>query len=135
MAKTKRKRVGRGVACPNPKCPKHGLADAGNVTGGGYYPTRTGRRRRYDCGACDVGFSLNTGTPYHRLHASRDAFDTAAKLAVEGVGASSIGTEGGRVLGKARSTISASYHRVPPSPQGDGMGEGTGRPVTARTPS
>ncbi len=92
---------GRGVACPNTECPKHGMVNAGNVTGAGSFRTKRGRSQRYACDACDSTFCRNTGTPYHRLHASRNAFDTVAKMAVEGVGASAIG----RVAGKAWTTI------------------------------
>ncbi len=77
------------------------MVNAGNITGAGSFKTKRGRSQRYGCCACDSTFCRNTGTPYHRLHASRDAFDTVAKMAVEGVGTSAIG----RVVGKARTTI------------------------------
>lgn len=105
MARKRRTRVGRGVACPNAKWPRHGQIDAGNITGNGHYRTRTGRRRRYDCEACHPTFCLNTDTPYFGLHASRAAFDMVANLAVEGVGTAAIG----RVTGRAWNTS----HRSP----------------------
>ena len=85
-----------------------GKADAGNVTGAGSYRTKTGRRRRFGCDACEFTFSRNTGTPYYRLHTSRPVFDRVASLAVEGVSISAIA----RLVGRSWSTAARWLERA-----------------------
>ena len=56
----------------------------------GFYTTRWGRRRRYQCQACGKTFCSTTGTPYYRIHHRRVVFDEVASLSVEGLNKSAI---------------------------------------------
>jgi IS1 family transposase len=60
------------------------------------------------CDVCDTTFSTNTGTPYHRLHGSRRAFDTVVKLSVEGLSKSAIA----RVTGLSWNTVARWLERA-----------------------
>ena len=76
--------------CLNPACPLHGQVGAGNIVRHGFYTTRSGRRRRYQCVGCGKTFSSTKGTPYYRLQHPRATFDTVVALRVEGVSISAI---------------------------------------------
>ena len=56
----------------------------------GFYKTRWGKRRRYQCQACGKTFCSTNGTPYYRLQHRRATFDEVAALGVEGLNKSAI---------------------------------------------
>ncbi len=91
----------KGLVCLNPECTHYRKPAAGTIIGHGWYRTKRGRRRRYRCRPCGTTRCTNTETIYFRLHCSRNVFDHAATLSVEGVGIASIG----RALGKASVAI------------------------------
>ena len=72
-------------SCPDPNCTRHGQFGKGNIVRHGFFTLRRGRRRRYRCNACGRTFCATYGTPYYRLHYSRNTFDEVAQMAVEGV--------------------------------------------------
>jgi transposase-like protein/IS1 family transposase len=65
------------------------------------YMTKTGRKRRYKCLGCGPTFSRNTKTVYEGIHGSRNEFDDACQLSVEGVNRSAIA----RFMGRSWNTI------------------------------
>ncbi len=71
-------------------CKHQGEAGEGNIVPHGYFKSKAGKRTRYRCTSCGTTFSSNTGTPYHRIQYSRNAFDHVVLLSVEGVSRSSI---------------------------------------------
>ncbi len=56
----------------------------------GFYRTRWGKRRRYQCQTCRKTFSSTTGTPYRCLQHRRATFEEVAALSVEGLNKSAI---------------------------------------------
>ena len=56
----------------------------------GFYKTRWGKRRRYQCQICGKTFCSTIGTPYYRLQHRRATFDEVAALSVEGLNKSAI---------------------------------------------
>jgi transposase-like protein/IS1 family transposase len=77
----------KSLSCPNPNCTKEG---ARVIVRYGFYQTRWGKRRRYQCRACGKTFCLTTATSYHRLQHRRATFDKVAALTVEGLNKSAI---------------------------------------------
>src|SRR5215831_12828714 len=76
--------------CPNRHCRPLGKSDTAAIIRHGFYKTRWGKRRRYQCQACGKTFCSTTGTAYHRLQHRRVTFDEVAALRVEGLNKSSI---------------------------------------------
>ena len=83
-------RAMKSLSCANRECPLAGKAAAGRIVRHGFYPTKWGRRRRYQCRACGKTFCTNTGTPYHGLQHRRTTFDEVAALSVNGLNKSAI---------------------------------------------
>jgi transposase-like protein len=73
----------------------------GSIIRYGFYKTKWGKRRRYQCRSCRKTFCSNSGTPYHRLQHRRATFDEVAALSVEGLNKSAIS----RVKGIAWNTV------------------------------
>src|SRR5512136_1702379 len=80
----------KSLSCPNQHCPPSGKGDAGAIIRHGFYTTRWGKRRRYQCQTCGKTFCSTTGTPYHRLQHRRATLDEVASLSVEGLNKSAI---------------------------------------------
>ena len=79
----------KSLSCPNTRCPQ-GKTTFGKILRHGFYKTRWGKRRRYQCGTCGKTFSSTTRTPYYRLQHRRAMFDEVASLSVEGLNKSAI---------------------------------------------
>jgi transposase-like protein/IS1 family transposase len=79
----------KSLNCPNPDCTPS-KAGARTIIRYGFYATRWGKRRRYQCQACGKTFCSTTGTAYHRLQHRRVTFDEVAALSVEGLNKSAI---------------------------------------------
>ncbi len=77
-------------SCPNTKCQLYGQSGKGNIIRYGFFGLRRGKRRRYRCKTCGQTFCSTTGTPYHRIHSSRNTFDEVCGLSVEGLSKSAI---------------------------------------------
>src|ERR1700730_721329 len=80
----------KSLTCPNKECPPSGKTVLGNIIRFGFYKTRWGKRRRYQCRTCEKTFCCNTATPYYRLQHRRATFDDVATLSVEGLNKSAI---------------------------------------------
>ena len=80
----------KSLSCPNRHCPPSGKSDVGAIIRHGFYTTRSGKRRRYQCRSCGKTFCSTTGTPYYRLQHRRTVFDEVAALSVEGLNKSAI---------------------------------------------
>jgi len=80
----------KSLSCPNRHRPPSKQGDVGAISRHGFYTTRWGKRRRYQCQACGKTFSSTTGTPYYRLQHRRSTFDRVASLSVEGLNKSAI---------------------------------------------
>ena len=80
----------KSLSCPSRQFPRSGKAAAGSIIRHGFYTTRWGKRRRYQCQICWKTFCSTTGTPYHRLQHRRATFDEVAALSVEGLNKSAI---------------------------------------------
>src|SRR5262249_2213344 len=80
----------KNLSCPNRRCPPSGKGDVGAIVRHGFYTTRWGKRRRYQCQACGKTFCSTNGTPYFRLQHRRATFDEVASLSVEGLNRSAI---------------------------------------------
>ena len=78
------------LSCPNRHYPPSRKRDSGTIIRHGFYTTRWGKRRRYQCQTCGKTFCSTTGTPYHRLQHRRAIFDEVASLSVEGMNKSAI---------------------------------------------
>ena len=89
------------LSCLNPECPLRGKVGSGRIIRYGFYRTRSGKRRRYRCGECEMTFSSTKGTPYYRLQHRRATFDAVVALRVEGVSISAVA----RVEGIAWNTV------------------------------
>src|SRR5262249_48179749 len=80
----------KSLSCPKKHRPPSKQGDVGAIIRHGFYTTRWGKRRRYQCQACGKTFSSTTGTPYYRLQHRRSTFDRVASLSVEGLNQSAI---------------------------------------------
>jgi transposase-like protein len=80
----------KSLSCPNKHCPPSGKNDVGAIIRHGFYTTRCGKRRRYQCQSCGKTFCSTSGTPYHRLQHRRTTFDEVVALSVEGLNKSAI---------------------------------------------
>jgi transposase-like protein/IS1 family transposase len=80
----------KSLSCPNRECSISGKTVVGNIIRFGFYKTRRGKRRRFQCQACHKTFCSNTATPYYRLQHRRTAFDEVVTLSVEGLNKSAI---------------------------------------------
>ena len=80
----------KSLNCPNPDCTPSKEGTAGTSIRYGFYQTRWGKRRRYQCQACGKTFCSTTGTAYHRLQHRHNTFDEVASLRVEGLDKSAI---------------------------------------------
>src|SRR5258706_11003601 len=70
--------------CPFPDCPSHKKRHS-RIVRHGRYGSRRGSRLRLLCRVCDRTFGARRGTVYYRLRSTRDDFDLAMRLQVEGV--------------------------------------------------
>src|SRR5262249_47610018 len=80
----------KSLSCPTTPRPPSKQGNIGAIIRHGFYTTRWGKRRRYQCQACGKTFSSTTGTPYYRLQHRRSTFDRVASLSVEGLNKSAI---------------------------------------------
>jgi transposase-like protein/IS1 family transposase len=80
----------KSLSCPNRHCPPSGKGGVGAIIRYGYYTTRSGKHRRYQCQTCGKTFCSTTQTPYYRLQHRRATFDEVASLSVEGLNKSAI---------------------------------------------
>ena len=80
----------KSLSCPNRRCSRSRKSAARSIIRHGFYRTRWGKRRRYQCRICGKTFCSNTSTPYHRLQHRRAIFDEVAALSVEGMNKSAI---------------------------------------------
>jgi IS1 family transposase/transposase-like protein len=78
----------KSLSCPNGQCSLSGKSAVGHIIHYGFYTTKAGKRRRYQCQIC--GFCSTCGTPYYRLQHRRATFDEVATLSVEGMSKSAI---------------------------------------------
>jgi transposase-like protein/IS1 family transposase len=70
--------------CPFTDCPSHKRRRSA-VVRHGRYRSRRGDRLRLLCRACKRTFGVRRGTVYYRLRSTREAFDLAMRLQVEGL--------------------------------------------------
>src|SRR5438132_1848662 len=91
----------KGLHCPNRRCSRSRESAAGSIIRHGFYKTKLGKRRRYQCRICGKTFGSTSGTLYHRLQHRRATFDEVATLSVEGMNKSAIA----RVIGIAWNTV------------------------------
>ena len=101
----------KSLSCSNKHCPPSRKGAAGAIIRHGFYTTRWGKRRRYQCQMCGKTFCSTTGTPYHRLQHRRTTFDEVAAFSVEGLNKSAIA----RVQRIAWNTVDRWLER-PPAP-------------------
>jgi transposase-like protein/IS1 family transposase len=80
----------QSLSCPNRHCPSSGKGNVGAIIRHGFYTTRSGKRRRYQCRTCGKTFCSATRTLYYRLQHRRATFDEVASLSVEGLNKSAI---------------------------------------------
>src|SRR4030095_11271405 len=80
----------KSLSCPNRHCSPLAKRDFRAIVRHGFYKTRWGKRRRYQCQTCGKTFSSTSGTPYYRLQHRRATFDEVAALSVEGLNKSAI---------------------------------------------
>jgi transposase-like protein len=80
----------KSLSCPNRQCSLSGKSAVGHIIRYGFYTTKAGKRRRYQCQVCGKTFCSTCGTPYYRLQHRRATFDAVASLSVEGVNKSAI---------------------------------------------
>ena len=80
----------KSLSCPNGQCSLSGKSAVGHIIRYGFYTTKVGKRRRYQCQICGKTFCSTCGTPYYRLLHRRATFDGVASLSVEGVNKSAI---------------------------------------------
>src|SRR4030095_8038889 len=80
----------KSLSCPNGQCSLLGKSAVGHIIRYGFYTTKAGKRRRYQCQICGKTFCSTCGTPYYRLQHRRSIFDGVASLSVEGVNKSAI---------------------------------------------
>jgi transposase-like protein len=91
----------KSLSCPNRRCSRSRKSAAGSIIRHGFYKTRWGKRRRFQCRICRKTFCANTATPYYRLQLRRATFDEVATFSVEGMNKSAIA----RVKGLAWNTV------------------------------
>src|SRR5215831_12544935 len=75
----------KSLICPKKHRPPSKQGDVGAIIRHGFYTTRWGKLRRYQCQACGKTFSSTSGTPYYRFQHRRGTFDEVAALRVEGL--------------------------------------------------
>src|SRR5262249_50710105 len=80
----------KSLSCPNRHRPPSKQGDVGAIIRHGFYTTRWGKRRRYQCQACGKTVCSTNGTPYDRLQQRRATFDEVTALGVEGLNKSAI---------------------------------------------
>ena len=80
----------KSLSCSNQQCRWSGKTAAERIIRHGFYKTRWGKRRRYQCRICGKTFCSTTATPYHRLQHRRATFEEVAALSVEGLNKSAI---------------------------------------------
>src|SRR4029077_11809897 len=80
----------KSLSCPDWRCSRSRKSAAGSIIRHGFYRTRWGKRRRYQCRTCGKTFCSPTRTPYYRLQHRRATFDEIATLSVEGMSKSAI---------------------------------------------
>jgi transposase-like protein/IS1 family transposase len=80
----------KSLNCPNPNCTPSKERTARTIIRYGFYKTRWGKCRRYQCQSCGKTFCSTTGTAYHRLQHRHATFDEVASLSVEGLNKSAI---------------------------------------------
>jgi transposase-like protein len=80
----------KSLKCPNKECSPSGRTVLGSIIRFGFYKTKRGNRRRYQCQACEKTFCSNTATPYYRPQHRRATFDKVATLSAEGLNKSAI---------------------------------------------
>jgi transposase-like protein/IS1 family transposase len=80
----------KSLRCPNQHRPPSGRNEIAAVIRHGFYTTRSGKRRRYQCRTCGKTFCSTTRTPYYRLQHRRATFEEVASLSVEGLNKSAI---------------------------------------------
>src|SRR5262245_256377 len=80
----------KSLSCPNRYCPPSGKGNVGVIIRHGFYTTRSGTQRRYQCQTCRKTFGSTSRTPYYRLQHRRTSFDEVAALSVEGLNKSAI---------------------------------------------
>src|SRR6185436_10116197 len=78
------------LSCPDRRSSRSRKSAARSILRHGFYPTRWGKRRRYQCRTCGKTFCSTTRTPYYRLQHRRAIFDEVAALSVEGMNKSAI---------------------------------------------
>ena len=80
----------KSLSCPDRRCSWSRKSAARSIIRHGFYTTRWGKRRRYQCRTCGKTFCSTTRTPYYRLQHRRATFDEVATLSVEGMSKSAI---------------------------------------------
>jgi transposase-like protein len=80
----------KSLSCPNRHCPPSERGGMKAIIRHGFYKTRRGTRRRYQCQGCGKTFGSTSGTPYYRIQHRRATFDEVAALSVEGLDKSAI---------------------------------------------
>jgi transposase-like protein len=80
----------KSLNCPRPDCTPSKAGAARAIIRYGFYQTRWGKRRRYQCQTCGKTFCSTSGTAYYRLQHRRVIFDEVAALSVEGFNKSAI---------------------------------------------
>ena len=80
----------KSPSCPNSQCAPLEKAAARKIISYGFYKTRRGKCRRYQCQTCGKTFCSTTGTAYYRLQHRLATFDEVASLRIEGLNKSAI---------------------------------------------
>jgi transposase-like protein len=80
----------KSLRCPNRSCQLSGKSRAASIIRFGFYTTKSGKRRRFQCRTCRKTFCSNAATPYRRLQHRRTTFDEVATLSVKGLNKSAI---------------------------------------------
>ncbi len=80
----------KSLSLPNTHRPPSKNDGTAAIIRHGFYRTRWGKRRRYQCKSCGKTFCSTVGTPYYRLQHRHATFDEAATLGVEGLNKSAI---------------------------------------------
>jgi transposase-like protein len=80
----------KSLRCPNRRCSRSRKSAARSIIRHGFYTTRWGKRRRYQCRTCGKTFCSTTRTSYYRLQHRRATFDEVASLSIEGLNKSAI---------------------------------------------
>ena len=80
----------KSLSCTNRHRPPSGKGEIGAIIPNGFYKTRSGKYRRYQCQTCGKTFCSTTRTPYYRLQHRRATFNEVASLTVEGLNKSAV---------------------------------------------